>query len=391
MPKIQRKIVFLLVGSLLYALIAGGRLPYQIFYTISGAFIISYLWCLKVSNSISGYQRIRKKEFTVGEIIEIETFVENDSFLPVPYVEFSDATLSQIKGYTPNSTAASLKPFETEIVESKLILKYRGVYKLGPINIKISDVFRTFSHEVKVYSDASFKVYPRIYEIKNFQLKSMQSYGTLTVKQRAFEDNTTVSDIRKYLPGDSYKKIHWKVSAKRTKLYVKNYEMTGSASVCIFLDFKKDCYDGSIDLEERAIEAASSLISYLLYNKVLIEMYVNSAQLYYAKGRDIEEFKNFLNILCEIKANGNNDIADVIEKRVRLIPRGSSIIIITGNISYKNGITYCAIRQMGYDVVLICVCDNLIDKEILSAISGAGIRLYLLSSDSNIKGVLESI
>lgn len=391
MPKVQKNAVFLVIATLLFALIAGGKLPYQIFYTISGAFIISYLWCLKVCSSISGYQRVRKNEYNVGDILEVETFVENDTFLPVPYAEITDSTLSHIKGFPPKVAAASLKPFETELVQNNLILKHRGIYNLGPIDIKISDIFRAINHELKIYSDVSFKVYPKVYEIKKFELKSMQSYGTLTVKQRAFEDNTTVSDIKKYFPGDSVKKIHWKVSAKRSELYVKNYEMTGSASVCVFLDFKKDCYDGSIELEERAIEATSSLISYMLYNKVTVDMYVNSSQLYYTKGRDINELKAFLNVLCEIKTNGVNDIADTLEKRIRLIPKRSSVIIITGHLDYKNGITYCGIKQMGFDVVLIYVCDNPMDNEILSAVIGAGIKLYLIKSDSDIKGVLESI
>jgi uncharacterized protein (DUF58 family) len=390
MPRIQKNVIFISLILLLVALIAGGKLPYQIFYTVAGAFIISYLWLLKVLSKISGYQRIRKNEFNVGDMIEIESFVENDSFLPVPYVEITDLSLAHIKGVFPKPVIASLIPFETEIVRNSLPLRYRGVYKIGPIDIKISDVFRAFYREIKVYSDVSFRVYPRVYEIKRFDLKSMQSYGTFAVKQRAFEDYSTVSDIRKYFPGDSVKKVHWKVSAKRANLYVKNYEMTGSASVCIFLNFNNNCYDNSIDLEERAIESTASLISYLLYNKVCIEMYVNSSQLYFVKGRDINEFNNFLNVLCEIKTNGTNNNAEIIEKRMRLIPRGSSIIIVTGSINYKEGLSYCGIKEMGYDVVLVYISDNTLENDVLSMINSAGVRLYLVNSDSNIKGVLES-
>jgi uncharacterized protein (DUF58 family) len=391
MPKIQRNVILITIILLINALVAGGKLPYQIFYTISGAFIISYCWCYKVSNKISGYQRIRKYKYNVDDTIEIETYVENDSFLPVPYVEITDASLIDIKGVCPKPASASLIPFETELVRNNLTLNYRGVYKLGPINVKTGDVFRVFSREIKIYSDISFKVYPRVYEINKFDLKSMQSFGTFTVKQRAYEDYSTVSDIKKYFPGDSVKKIHWKISAKRAELYVKNYEMTGSASVCVFLNFNKDCYSNSIELEERAVESTASIISYLLRNKVCVEMYVNSSQLCFIRGRDIDEFKNFLNLLCEIQTKGNNDIAEIIDKRIRLVSKGSSIIIVTGKIDYKDCLAYCNIKEMGYDVVLIYSSDSNLDNKIISMINNIGIKLCLVNSGSNIKGVLESI
>jgi uncharacterized protein (DUF58 family) len=393
MYRFERKVIFTILVCFLFAIILGGKMPYLIFYTISGAFTISCLWCINTSRKLTSYQKVRKKEFNVGDTIEIETFTENDSLLPVPYVEVADLTLKDINGGRNKTSAATLMPSETELMKNKLQLNYRGVYDVGPVKIRVYDIFRVFSHEIMFYSDLSFKVYPRVYNFENFALKSIQSFGTLTVKQKAFEDYSAVSDIKKYFPGDSIKKVHWKISAKRGELFVKNYEMTGSASVCLFLDFKKDSYKGNnfLDLEERSIETSASIISFMLKNKVSVEMYVNSSKLNFTKGRDIKEIKKFLDVLCEVRSNGNSSMGDIIEKRIRLISKGTSIIVISGKITDSDAITYCSSKEIGYDVILIYINDKILDNHILSMINSYEIKYYWIKSDSNIKGVLESL
>jgi hypothetical protein len=120
-------------------------------------------------------------------------------------------------------------------------------------------------------------------------------------------------------------------------------------------------------------------------------MYINSARAYYTKGRDIKELVNFMDILCEIKTDGNKTMKDVLEKRIRLISKGSSIIVITGDINEEEAIIYGSIKNMGYDIILIYVGDFKIKDEIEKAISNYNVKINVVKSNSDIKGVLEAI
>lgn len=393
MVKIKKSAFVILILSYILARFGGWQIPHIMFYMVLGLLAASFLWSGRINKKISVYQRTEQRDYYVDEVLEVSSFIDNDSFLPVPHIEIIDRTEEKLSGDAAKLTITSLLPMGREIVRREIPARYRGIYELGPIDIEIYDVLGVFKRKRRVLSDTRVKVYPRIHSIEKINLKSLQSYGTLTTKQKAFEDNTSISDIRKYYPGDSIKRIHWKVSAKKRNLLVKNYEMTGSAATYIFLDFKKNCYKGENirDLEEKAVEAASSVISYLLGSSVSIEMYINCSNAYYAKGRDIKELANFMDILCEIKTDGSKTMKDVLEKRIRLISKGSSIIIITGDINEEEAIIYGSIKEMGYDVILIYVGDFEVKDEIKKEIESYNIKLNEIKSHSDVKGVLEAI
>jgi uncharacterized protein (DUF58 family) len=393
MLKIKKSAIFILIASFLLARLGGWEIPHLMFYMVLGVIIVSFLWSGRITKKVSAYQRIDQRDYYVDEKLEVNSYIDNDSLLPIPHIEIIDRTEELISGEMAKPTITSLFPTEREIIHKAITAKYRGLYDLGPIDIATSDALGIITRKRRIFSDTSIKVYPRIHKIEKINLKSMQSYGTLTTKQKAFEDNSIVSDIRKYSPGDSIKRIHWKVSAKKGDLLIKNYEMTGSAATYVFLDFKKNCYKGENirNLEEKAVEVASSTIFYLLNNSVSIEMYINSASAYYTKGRDIKELVSFMDIFCEIKTDGNKTMKDVLEKRIRLISKGSTVIVITGDINEEEAIIYGSIKNMGYDIILIYVGDFEIKDEIKNTISSYNVKINVINSHSDIKGVLESI
>ena len=390
MYRVKKSVIILSAAAFIFAIFGGGEVPWLILYMTFGTFLFSFLWCKFVFKQLTGFQKIESKDYYVDDNITIQSFIDNDTLLPVPHVEVHDTTIGKISDEKDCLSVFNLTPTEREIINSNAIAKYRGIYELGPLEVSISDIFGIFTFKRNIYSNTYFKIYPRIYDIEKFNLKSMQSYGTMSTKQKTYEDNTSISDIRKYYPGDSVKRIHWKISARMGSFYVKNYEMTGSASVYIFLDFRDNCYKGINDraIEEKAIESVSSVVSYFLKNQVSIDMYVNAQRLYYTKGRDIKEINSFLEILCEIKTGGNRSIEDVFEKRIKLISKGSSIILTTGIIDNKDADKYSEIKQMGYDLVLIYISDEKLNEKIYSIIKNSDIKLYQVNSTSDIKGVL---
>lgn len=393
MVEVKKSAILILIISFVFAISAGFEIPYLAFYTIIGGIVISWLWCRYVSKSLIIHQKIDGNNFHVGDIIQVQSFLDNDSLFPVPNVEIVNRTEEKITFEEPVTTLVSILPMGREIITGKLTAKYRGIHYLGPIDVEVNDALGIFKFKRRIYSDSVIKIYPKVYDLMNFNLRSMQAYGTVTTKQKAYEDNTVVSDIRKYYPGDSIKKVHWKVSAKKGGIFVKNYEMNGSAVTNIFMDFNRDSFKGENvrELEERAVEAGASIISYMLKNDVPVELYVNSTKLNFTKGRDIKEITKFLDVLCEVKPVGNKRMGEVLEKRIRLISRGSSIIVITGDIDEKDCAAYCGIKSLGYDLIVVYVSDFKVQEKVEKMLSSSGIIRYDVDSKSNIKGVLERV
>ncbi|SKA93429.1 Uncharacterized conserved protein, DUF58 family, contains vWF domain [Caloramator quimbayensis] len=393
MFKVKKSAILLLFIFFITSRIAGGKIPYLIFNIIFLTFLLSFIWASYIKRKITVFQKYDDKDYYVDDYIEIKSIIDNDTLLPTPQIEVVDKTIKKFSKEEPTTFIFSLMPLCREFTFENFKLKYRGIYELGPLEIKITDVFGIFSWKYKIYSSVNLKVYPRVREINFFSLNSMQSYGTLNTLQKAYEDNTSISDIRKYNEGDNFKRIHYKVSAKKGELYIKNYDMTGSASAFIFLDFNSNCFLGenSKELEERAVESAASIAAYLLKKAVSLNLYVNSSNVYYTSIRDTKDIKSLLDILCEIKPAGKSEIRDLIEKRIKFIKKGSTLIIITGNITIKDVETYCYIKESGYDFIIIYVSDFIIERDLKERILTNGIIMYKISSNSDIKEALEKV
>jgi len=80
------------------------------------------------------------------------------------------------------------------------------------------------------------------------------------------EDYATISDIRPYLPTDSIKRVHWKLTAKRNEWLVKNFQSNALHQIAIIIDSKRISrdYQEQVVMEDRMIEMSLGLAMHCL-------------------------------------------------------------------------------------------------------------------------------
>lgn len=68
-----------------------------------------------------------------------------------------------------------------------------------------------------------------------------QRYGSSETSSDAFckGNSENMVDIRTYRPGDRLQHVHWKLSAKKEELLVKEFEATSRQSVCLLLELER--------------------------------------------------------------------------------------------------------------------------------------------------------
>ena len=133
----------------------------------------------------------------------------------------------------------SLAPFSRHDLEFKIELFYRGVYDVGVSSIKISDLLGLFTYTVYPPEKKTILVKPRI----------MQKYSSdeITVKinegeqSKEYNDsgNDEVVNIREYVYGDSFRKIHWNLSSKLDKLMIKETKNETKSESIFYLNLYK--------------------------------------------------------------------------------------------------------------------------------------------------------
>ncbi len=141
-----------------------------------------------------------------------------------------------------------------------------GSQPFGPLRLVTRDIAGLFFYERTLDLDQAVEVTPAARELAKGSLSAAEisAYGGSLVSRRKGE-GTEFADIRRYEPGDPYKRIHWKATAKTGQLMVRELQAETQLNVMIFLDSTETMAYGEagrskLDFSARAV---ASLVSYL--------------------------------------------------------------------------------------------------------------------------------
>ena len=152
-------------------------------------------------------------------------------------------------------------------------ISFRGVFEMGIKSVQIMDLTGLFRLTRNLNLPTEMVALPRIIDMTNFPITS----NLLTQAQSRFdirdEDYATISDIRPYLPTDSIKRVHWKLTAKRNEWLVKNFQSNALHQVQIILDTKRidSTYKEQIIMEDKLIEMSIGLADFCLKRGMPVE------------------------------------------------------------------------------------------------------------------------
>jgi len=135
----------------------------------------------------------------------------------------------------------SLLPFAGREFDFRVRMPYRGVYPMGITTMRITDVFgllpmRFDMRRLHYYRQPELTVYPRAEAPGSLyaDVADEKLFGERYLLSA--ESGSSVTGARAYRPGDPLKQIHWKKTAARGEVYVKQYEQPMRENVLILLD-----------------------------------------------------------------------------------------------------------------------------------------------------------
>jgi len=126
-------------------------------------------------------------------------------------------------------------------------------------------------------------VSPRIFDVRKIRIPHKISFIStpLQGRTRLGAMSTDFREIRQYVPGDPFKLINWKATARMStgiedSLLINEYEREGKLCVWIFLDAHQDLRFGTSieNAFEHGIEAAINLTHLFLNKGFLLGMYI---------------------------------------------------------------------------------------------------------------------
>ncbi len=363
-----RIVILLFALSLLSALITGHEVFYNLLYMWGGLILVSFIWSRVAISGLEVDRVPYTNRAQVGQYF-IERFrLVNKSRLPKLWIETRD--LSDLPGFRvttftvwlgfrgPTQAGAhsaitvttGLSPRQTTEWTIRTLCTRRGRYQLGPMMVSSSDPFGLFPVQMNIPSRQHIVVLPLTSPIRAFPLPSGRLPGGEALRQRTHQITPNASTVRDYVPGDSLSRIHWKSTARRRRLIVKEFELDPLAEIWIILDanpevqFERPAREDEQFVEigqpyklppstfEYSVAVAASLVRHFLRidRTTGLISYAGVRHVSQPETGDAQQFR-LLESLAVIDADGEFSIEEVLKIEGPHIPQGATVILITSS------------------------------------------------------------
>ena len=212
---------------------------------------------VRVQNALSGLKVNR------GEVVSMEISVSHRSPLPIAPVALRMRATSNTPAGTIHLTQLGKR---RQRVVHKFAADHVGAMFPGVDSYVVSDVFGFFKHEHQPdMTGQELLVLPVPFEVEPLTFAA-GDMGVETMK-RAMEDPSSPSDIRAWQQGDPLKRIHWKASARKRELMVRQFEEPALPDALVLLDTSPPHLSDGFPEENRAfirdalLETAASVVA----------------------------------------------------------------------------------------------------------------------------------
>ncbi|MEL6307068.1 MAG: DUF58 domain-containing protein [Chloroflexota bacterium] len=348
----RRNAIWLLINVLLILGLATGKsVFFNLAYLFGGLIVLSLLWSWLAVRGIRIGRRTRSRRSQVGRTFS-ETFsVRNAFFLPKLWLEVRDH--SDLPGHRASHVVPPLLPskhYEWR-VDTQCIA--RGEFELGPMTIISGDPFGLFMTPRKIDASERMIVYPRTVPITQFTMpRGVMSGGE---PQRYITQNitTNAAGVRDYVPGDSINRVHWKSTARRGALIVKEFEIDPLMDIWVLVDFSAESLveDPSVQrfentgpiiprgggippsTEEYAVIVASSLTHYFIEKERSLGFVAYTPERhFYQPERGHRQHTQILEALATARNQSERSLRDMLTLEGSSLTRGATVIVITSTL-----------------------------------------------------------
>lgn len=212
------------------------------------SFIIGFFLCRNIQFFLSSASLVenRRNEF------QFRIHADNPSILfannCIVFITVSNELFGE---KTTHSINIPINPFMESKVDYPVKSSHCGVISVSIDSVCIFDIFNLFRFNKNIHITREIPVFPDESIIDDtFTTDFSQGYNNMDESTMKGSDTSEVSEIREYIPGDKLQNIHWKLSAKKDILMVKERMSLTSTQLLFYIelaDLKNDILDTILD------------------------------------------------------------------------------------------------------------------------------------------------
>jgi len=219
-------------------------------YKITELLYVCVLLLVAVGASLATLYLVRRTErvtrsfspdlATVGTQVQVRLHVEIRSALPMTQGRWQDRLTDAVSGDASGVFPATASGIGTgsgavEISYGVTALR-RGIHSVGPLSVTSLDPFGFARRPHTVGAELSLTVAPAIVELGALSDLPGEAGGSMHSTTNQLGEGTDNLIPRGYVSGDSMRRIHWRASAHRDELMVRQEEQETTPEAIVVLD-----------------------------------------------------------------------------------------------------------------------------------------------------------
>jgi len=373
------RVVLILLGLSLLGLALTGLPVYaRLSYLWAFLLMVSWVWSKLSLRGVVLERKSRSQRAHVGQIFEERFYTENTGRVPQLWLQIRDH--SDLPGAQGSRILTLIGAKERRSYRVRTRLVQRGVFSLGPTEIVSGDLFGLFPVSRRMPSRGSLLVYPMMVDVHAFPSPPGLLPGGEALRRRTHQVTPNAAGVREYVPGDPLNRIHWRSTARRDELIVKEFELDPMAQIWIFLDAEAEAqaeepYSTPSEAveatwspwreiklppstEEYGVTIAASLAQHFIRRDRAVGLVSyqhpsRGAPDVLPPDRGGRQFGKILEALAPLSAEGDLSISALVTAHAQHIPRGSTIIVITPSVEGDVALAADMLVQRGLRPVIV--------------------------------------
>lgn len=223
---------------------------------------VQYVLLLPVAGKLRLKWSSTERIYEAGEQIPVKLVIQNPTWIPVLYLHLMLVIQNDLTGETEQRELSLMVPARGTIqVPLAVSSDYCGRMTVGISRVKLWDFFRLFSKKKKLKKnyESQVLVIPALTQMSVEISSLVKGFLADCDKYDPHEkgsDPSEVFQVREYRPGDRLQQVHWKLSAARDGLLVKELSKPLVYPVVLFLDMSQN----RPWLQQQAVTNALSLL-----------------------------------------------------------------------------------------------------------------------------------
>ncbi len=332
---------------------------------------LAWGWARVALNGVTVSARFDHDHAIPGDTVELTVSVVNRKLLPVPWatlevdlppgLRVTESTHRRLGGEQVLRLSTALAPFGRLTWRSRLTCPARGIQRIGPIGVRAGDPFGFFTVRMEGPGPAPVVVFPVVVPVLPLT-NARERLGEIRVDRHLYTDPTRIAGVRDYLPGDPFRTISWKATARVGTLQTRLEEPATARQVlvCVNLDTHDRVWEG-VDsaLAEGTIAAAASVLSWADANGYAVGVMANGIEpgtvstLVYPPTRGTGQLARCLDGLARLSLLSTSPFSQALVRLERTGDRGGMIAVVTPRITDSTRAAIAQLIGRGRRVVLV--------------------------------------